>query len=59
MSTRVMVMSARPGRILTEHEIPFSYPRQADLRFDAHFGELCGEVSAALEGAHGSEAPHD
>jgi len=26
------------------------------LRFDAHVGELGGEVSVALEGAHGSEA---
>ena len=59
MSTRVMVMSARPGRILSEYDVPFDYPRQADLRFDPEFGELCGEVSVALEGAHQSEEVHE
>ena len=59
MSTRVMVMSARPGRMLSEHDVPFDYPRQADLRFDPKFGELCGEVSVALEGAHETENGHE
>ena len=27
MSTRVLVMSARPGRIVAEHAVPFPYPR--------------------------------
>ena len=55
MSTRVLVMSARPGRILSEYDVPFGYPRPADLRFDPEFGELCGEISGALEGAHESD----
>ena len=59
MSTRVMVMSARPGRIVSEYDVPFDYPRQADLRFDPAFGELCGEVSVALEGAHQSGEVHE
>lgn len=52
MSTRVLVMSARPGRIVAEFRVPFAYPRAPELRFDADFAHLCGEVSAALRGAH-------
>jgi NitT/TauT family transport system ATP-binding protein len=52
LSTRVHVMSARPGRILHTFEVPFAYPRSHDLRFDPAFAELAGEVSHALRGAH-------
>lgn len=52
MSTRVVVMSARPGRVVAEHDVPFGYPRPAELRFVPEFAALCGEVSAALRGAH-------
>ena len=52
MSTRVLVMSARPGRIVAEFEVPFDYPRSPDLRFDPEFAKLSGEVSHALRGSH-------
>ncbi len=52
MSTRVLVMSARPGRIVAEYEVPFGYPRQPDLRFDPEFAKLSGQISASLRGAH-------
>ena len=52
MSTKVLVMSARPGRIVDEFNIPFDYPRKPDLRFNADFAELCGKVSVALRGSH-------
>lgn len=52
MSTRVLVMSARPGRIVAEYEVPFAYPRDPDLRFDADFAHLSGEISHALRGSH-------
>ncbi len=48
MSTRVLVMSPRPGRIVAEFEVPFSYPRRPELRFDPAFGELSGDISNAL-----------
>lgn len=51
MSTRVLVMSARPGRIVASVEIPFDYPRAEDLRFDPTFAELCGVISRALRDA--------
>ncbi|MGB0115014.1 MAG: ABC transporter ATP-binding protein, partial [Ilumatobacteraceae bacterium] len=53
LSTKVLVMSARPGRIVASFDVPFSYPRLPDLRFDADFAALSGEVSHALRGAHG------
>ena len=52
LSTRVLVMSARPGRIVASFDVPFAHPRSHDLRFDAEFAELAGEVSHALRGAH-------
>ena len=52
MSTRVLVMSARPGRIVAEFTVPFEYPRHPDLRFDPKFAELCGQVSQELRGYH-------
>jgi NitT/TauT family transport system ATP-binding protein len=52
LSTRVLVMSARPGRIVGDVRVPFAYPRPPDLRFDPAFAEVTGEVSHALRGAH-------
>jgi NitT/TauT family transport system ATP-binding protein len=51
LSTRVLVMSERPGHIVGDFKIPFPYPRPHDLRFGAEFAELTGAVSAALRGA--------
>jgi NitT/TauT family transport system ATP-binding protein len=52
MSTRVLVMSARPGRIVASFDVPFPYPRSPELRFDPQFARLSGAVSQALRGAH-------
>ena len=52
MSTKVLVMSARPGLIVAEFEVPFDYPRPPDLRFDPEFAKLCGLVSHELRGSH-------
>ena len=52
LSTRVLVMSARPGRIVADFAVPFAYPRPPALRFEAEFAELSGQVSHALRGAH-------
>ena len=48
LSSRLLVMSPRPGRIVAEFQIPFSYPRPPELRFDPEFGRLSSEVSQAL-----------
>jgi NitT/TauT family transport system ATP-binding protein len=52
MSTRVLVMSARPGRIIDEFEVPFGYPRRPELRFSPEFSELGGRVSESLRKAY-------
>ena len=48
LSTRVLVMSPRPGRIVADLEVPFPFPRAPELRFDPDFAALAGQVSAAL-----------
>ncbi len=52
MSTKVLVMSGRPGTIVERFDVPFDYPRSPDLRFEADFAHLSGEISHALRGAH-------
>ena len=52
LSTRVIVMSARPGRIIGDYPVPFAFPREHDLRYSAEFAELCGKISADLKDAH-------
>ena len=52
LSTRVLVMSARPGRLIGDYPVDFSFPRQHDLRYEAAFAELCGKISADLKDAH-------
>jgi NitT/TauT family transport system ATP-binding protein len=48
LSTRVAVMSARPGRIVGEVAVPFPYPRDPSLRFDPAFGRTAEAVSDLL-----------
>lgn len=52
LSTRVLVMSARPGRIIADYEVPFEYPRRHDIRYLPEFAELSGKISHDLRGAH-------
>jgi len=52
LSTKVYVMSARPGRLVASFDVPFAYPRSPEIRFDPRFAEIAGEVSHALRGAH-------
>ncbi len=51
LSDRVVVMSARPGRITAEFTVPFAFPRPAELRYTAEFADLAGKVARALEEA--------
>ncbi|MCB2036771.1 MAG: ABC transporter ATP-binding protein [Ottowia sp.] len=48
LSTRVVVMSARPGRVREVIEVPFAFPRPAELRATPEFAALTGRVTAAL-----------
>jgi NitT/TauT family transport system ATP-binding protein len=53
ISSRVVVLSGRPGRVLGDFPVPFPYPRPPGLRFDEQFAHLAGEVSACLRGGRG------
>src|SRR5258708_33456785 len=48
LSSRVLVMSPRPGRIVAEIDVPFAYPRPPELRFDAEFARVAGQISGRL-----------
>lgn len=53
LSSRVVVMSDRPGRIIADIAIPFSYPRTPQLRSDVAFAQYVGKISSLLrEGAY-------
>jgi NitT/TauT family transport system ATP-binding protein len=52
LSTRVIVLSNRPGRIIADLEVPFEYPRPSDLRYEPEFGDLARQVSVALRAGH-------
>ncbi len=52
LSTRVHVMSSRPGTLVASFDIPFGYPRTPDLRFSPEFRDLSRDVSHALLEAH-------
>jgi NitT/TauT family transport system ATP-binding protein len=52
LSTKVLVMSGRPGTIVRSFDVPFGMPRDPDIRFTPEFGELVGQVSHALREAH-------
>ncbi|MFC5704432.1 ABC transporter ATP-binding protein [Cohnella faecalis] len=48
LSTRIAVMSVRPGRIAKEIEVDVPYPRGHDFRTTPEFGELVRSVGAVL-----------
>jgi NitT/TauT family transport system ATP-binding protein len=49
LSTRVIVMSAHPGRVVAEIDIDLPRPRTEDTRTDSRFYELTAEVRKALQ----------
>ncbi|WP_051179513.1 ABC transporter ATP-binding protein [Nocardia concava] len=51
LASRVVVMSARPGRIHEVIDIDLPYPRTRDLRYEPAFTDLAGRVSRALKEA--------
>jgi NitT/TauT family transport system ATP-binding protein len=52
LSTRVLVMSARPGRIIGDYAIPFGADRSQEIRFEPEFAEICGLINDDLKDAH-------
>jgi NitT/TauT family transport system ATP-binding protein len=48
LSSRLIVMTARPGRVFTELAIDAPYPREAQFRTSAEYVALCRRASEAL-----------
>jgi NitT/TauT family transport system ATP-binding protein len=51
MSQRVVVMSARPGRVIADIIIDEPFPRPPEFRAQPRYAAWCGEVLAALRRA--------
>ena len=56
LGDRIVVMSARPGRVLAEFQVPFARPRRADIRADPRFAALESEIWELLKGEIGTHA---
>jgi NitT/TauT family transport system ATP-binding protein len=52
LSQRVLVMGARPGRVIAELPIDEPYPRTAAFRTSTRYAEACARLTQALEAAH-------
>jgi NitT/TauT family transport system ATP-binding protein len=57
LSQRVLVMSARPGRLAAEFRIDATEPRSEDFRTSADYAAFCRKVSAALAPAYEGARP--
>ncbi len=57
LSTRVVVMSARPGRIAGIVDVDLPYPRTGPTREEPRFFELVTQVRELLAAAHAFDAP--
>ena len=55
LSTRIAVMTPRPGRIVTEVPIELPQPRERSLRTSPHYAGLCAIVSEQLARAMAAE----
>jgi len=51
VSDRVLVLSARPGRIVQDIPVPLAHPRADDVRSSARFAEIAAQVRDALRQA--------
>ena len=56
LSDRIIVMAARPGRVIREVNVDAPYPRTEEFRTSAEYAALCRQASAALHEAMGEPA---
>ncbi|TVR06406.1 MAG: ABC transporter ATP-binding protein [Salinarimonadaceae bacterium] len=55
LSTRIVVMAARPGRVVEEIAVAAASPRTEAFRTTPEYADLCRRTSAALHGAMGQD----
>jgi NitT/TauT family transport system ATP-binding protein len=51
LSTRVIVLSPRPGRVAADIPVPFGFPRSLALTYTSEFTDVTREVARALREA--------
>ncbi len=56
LSDRIVVMAARPGRVVRELTVDAPYPRTEEFRTSAEYAAWCREASNALHEAMGEHA---
>jgi NitT/TauT family transport system ATP-binding protein len=55
LSTRILVMAARPGRVVAEISVDAPLPRDEEFRLGKFYADRCRETSLALHGAMDSK----
>ncbi len=53
LSSRILVMAARPGRVIDEISIDAPYPRDEEFRTSTQYGVYCRQLSKSLRDAAG------
>ena len=53
LAQRVLVMSARPGRLMADIAVDAPYPRSAEWRLAPEYASLCRQAAVALEAGYG------
>jgi NitT/TauT family transport system ATP-binding protein len=56
LSSRIVAMTRRPGRVFAELAVDAPRPREARFRTSAEYAALCRQASDALAGAMGEDA---
>ena len=54
LSQRIVVMAARPGRVMADLAVDAAYPRDENFRTSPEYGRLCREASGTLKKAIGA-----
>jgi NitT/TauT family transport system ATP-binding protein len=59
LADRVLVMSARPGRIVAERAVPFPRPRRLETTYLPEFQDLVHDLRDRISAARGGQEPGD
>jgi NitT/TauT family transport system ATP-binding protein len=53
LADRILVMSARPGRVIVERDVPIPRPRSIDVQYETVFTDIVHELRAHIAEARG------